>query len=135
MRMKRLLVLPLVFLAGCKAPTPAERIDSALSWIATAEMAGEAWLRHTTPDAYTRQTLELSHETLRQISTGLLESPPRETDIAAIDTGLARIRERIARMAALITAKNAPDFARELDSLRTDHRIVREFSDGVEANE
>lgn len=135
MRVKRLVLVSLIFAAACKSPTPAEQLDSALSWIGTAEMAGEAWLRHSTPDTYTRQALELSHETLWKISNDLLESPPPDTDTAALDRVLTSSRQRIARMAALITAKNAPDFARELDSLRTDQKVVKKFSDSAESKQ
>jgi hypothetical protein len=135
MRAKRLLLLSLVLAAGCKTPTPAEQLDSILSWIGTAEMAGEAWLRHSTPDTYTRQTLELSHETLGKISNDLLESPPAETDTATLDGVLTSSRGRIARMAALITVRNAPDFTRELDSLRADEKILKKLSESVESKQ
>lgn len=135
MRTKRLLVLSLALATACKPPTPAEQMDSALSWIGTAGMAGDAWLRQTTPDTYTRQTLELSHQNLRQISNDLLESPPAGPDSASLSAVLARSRRRIARMGALITAKNAPDFARELASLRADQRIVKRLSDKLESEE
>ena len=135
MRTKWLLVLSLIFATACRPPTPAEQMNSILSWIGTAGMVGDAWLRHTTPDTYTRQTLELSHETLGQISNDLLKSPPPETDPAALDIALTRSRGRIARMARLITAKNAPDFARELDTLRADQKMVKQFSDGIETKQ
>jgi len=135
MRAKRLLLLSLVLAAGCKTPTPAEQLGSILSWIGTAEMAGEAWLRHSTPDTYTRQTLELSHETLGKISNDLLESPPAETDTATLDGVLTSSRGRIARMAALITVRNAPDFTRELDSLRADEKILKKLSESVESKQ
>jgi hypothetical protein len=135
MRTKRLLVLSLALATACKPPTPAEHMDSALSWIGTAGMAGDAWLRQTTPDTYTRQTLELSHQNLRQISNDLLESPPHGPDSAYLNAVLARSRRRIARLAVLITAKNAPDFARELDSLRAEQRIVKQLSDRIESEE
>lgn len=135
MRTKRLLVLSLALSTACKPPTPAEHIDSALSWIGTAGMAGDAWLRRSTPDTYTRQTLELSHRNLRQISNDLLELPPPGPDGTRLNAVLARSRKRIARLAALITAKNAPDFARELDLLRADQRIVKQLSGKVESEE
>jgi hypothetical protein len=135
MRAKRLLLLALILAAACKPPTPAEQMDSVLSWIGTAGMAGEAWLRHTTPDTYARETLELSQETLGNISNDLLESPPPATYAAAIDSVLTRSRGRIARMAALIAAKNAPAFARELDSLRADQRIMKRLSDSIESKQ
>ena len=135
MSAKRLLLLSLILAAGCKPPTPAEQMDTIMSWIGTARMAGEAWLRHTTPDAYTRQTLELAAKTLAQTSKDLLESPPPNTDTAALDSALTRPRARIAQMARLITAKDAPDFGRQLDSLRADQRVVKQFSNSIESKQ
>jgi hypothetical protein len=134
MRTKRLLVLSLILAAGCKPQTPAEQMDSVLSWIGTAGMAGDAWLRHTTPDTYTRQTLELSSETLGQISKDLLESPPA-MDTVALARVLTETSKRITRMAALISAKDAPDFARQLDSLRNDQKTVKALADSIEAKQ
>ena len=133
--MKRFLLLSVFFLSACKPPTPLEQMDSILSWIATAGMAGRAWLRHTTPDTYTRQTLELSRSTLEQMSKDLLASPPPATDTAALDSVLTRSRARIARMAALITARNSPEFSRELGLLHADQMIVKQFADSIESKQ
>jgi len=134
MRLKRLLVIPVVIVAGCKSPTPAGQMDSIQSWLATAEMVGEAWLRHSTPDKYSRQTLELSHENLLQVSSDLLKSPPHSVDSAALDHILTRSREHLDQMARLIAAKDAPDFGLQLDSLRADQKIVKQFSDSIESH-
>jgi hypothetical protein len=98
-------------------------------------MAGDAWLRHATPDTYTRQTLELSQKKLGQVSHDLLEASPPGTDAAVLDSVLTRSRARVARMAALIAAKKAPDFARELDSLRIDQKVVKRLSDTIESSQ
>ncbi|SRR6266550_7174141 len=135
MRAKRLLLLSLILGAACKPPTPAEQLDSILSWIGTAGMAADAWLRHSTPDSYTRETLELSSKTVEQISSDLLKSPPPGIDTAALDSALARSRITIARMATLITAKNAPDFARDLASLRGDQKLLQHLSDGIQSKQ
>jgi len=135
MRTKRLLLVSLILTAACKPPTPTEQMDSILSWIGTAGMAGDRWLRHTTPDTYTRQTLELSSETLRQISKDLLDTPPTVLDTAALDSVLTESRERIMRMAALIRARDRRDFARQLDSLRTDQKTVKALADSIEAKQ
>jgi hypothetical protein len=129
--MKRLLAISVVILAACKSPTPREQMDSILSWLGTAEMVGEAWLRRTTPDKYSRETLELSHENLLQISTGLLKSPPSTIDSASLDSVLTRSRGHVAQMARLIEAKDSPDFARQLDSLRSDGKVVKQLSDRI----
>ena len=135
MRMKRLLVIPVIIVTACKSPTPTEQMDSIQSWLATAAMVGEAWLRHTTPDKYSRQTLELSHETLLQITTDLLKSPPHSVDSASLDRILTTSRRNVAQMARLIEAKDAPDFARQLDSLRADQKLVKQLSDSIESQQ
>jgi hypothetical protein len=128
---KRFLVVPLVLAVACKPPTAAEQMDSILSWVSTAGMAGDAWLRHTTPDKYTRQTMELSDQTLLQIGADLLKSPPPSIDSAVLDSVLTRSRFHIAQMARLVVEKNAPDFQKQLDSLRLDQKLVKELAGSV----
>jgi hypothetical protein len=135
MRLKRLLVAAPVILSACKPPTPAEQLDSALSWVATARMAGEAWLRHTTPDKYTRETLELSQQTLLQLGTKLLKSPVPGVDSAALDSVFTRSRGHIAQMAALVTAKNSPGFRQQMDSLTADETLVKQFADSADSRQ
>jgi hypothetical protein len=128
---KRLLAVSIVCVAACKSPTPDEQMDSIQSWLATSGMVGEAWLRHTTPDDYSRQTLELSHQTLLQTSIDLLKSPPPLLDSAMLDSVLTRSRGHVDQMARLIEAKNAPDFAQALDSLRNDLKVVHQLADSI----
>jgi hypothetical protein len=135
MRRERLLAIPLLVLLACKQPTPAEQLDSILSWLATAGMAGDAWLRHTTPDRYTRETLELSHQTIAQISDDLLRSPGPGMDTASLDSLLTRSRGRVAQMARFVEAKNSPAFATELDSLRADEKLVKQLADSADSSQ
>src|SRR4051812_17408670 len=132
MDVKRFVVLLLLAVA-CKPPSPADQMDATLSWVSTAGMVGDAWLRHTTPDKYTRQTLELSGQTLLQIGSDLLKSPPPAIDSAVLDGTFTRSRFHIARMAHLVEEKNAPDFKTQLDSLRLEEKLVKQLSDSVEA--
>ncbi|MFN2635587.1 MAG: hypothetical protein ABR585_00975 [Gemmatimonadaceae bacterium] len=124
-----------VLLAACKAPSPSEQMDSILSWFGTAGMAGQAWVNHTTPEKYTRQTLELSEQTIRQLSDDLLHAPPTGIDTAALDAVLSRSSNRIAQIARLVGARNAPEVVTQLDSLRTDERIVKQFADSIESKQ
>jgi hypothetical protein len=125
----------LALVTACKSPTPADEMDSILSWVGTAGAAGEAWLRHTTPDKYTRETLELSDQTILQISSGLLKSAPPSIDSRVLDSVITQARRHIAQMGRLVQAKNSPEFARDLDSLRADQKIIKQLSDSVEANQ
>jgi hypothetical protein len=135
MRLKRLLVVPLVFLFACKPPTPAEQLDSALSWVATARMAADAWLQHTTPDKYTRQTLEVSQQTLLKLGTDLLKAPVPGVDTASLASVLTRSRGHIGQMAALVAAKNSTGFRQQLDSLIADETLVKQFADSAESKQ
>jgi hypothetical protein len=134
MRTIRSLLIGVALATACKSPTPSDQMDSILSWIGTAGMTGEAWLRHTTPDKYSAQTLQLASETILQISTELLKSPPFSVDSSALDSTITTTREHIDEMARLIKAKDSPAFARQLDSLRADQKIVKQLSDSIEAS-
>ena len=132
--MKRFLVMPLLLAVACKPPTPAEQLDTIVSWIATARMAGDAWLRRTTPDKYTRQTLELSDRMLLQSGTQLLKSPPSSIDSAAFAHVLIRTRFQIKKMARLVEQKAAPEFRQPWDSLRIYEKIVKQASDKIDSS-
>jgi hypothetical protein len=132
MRLERLLVFPILFCLGCKPPSPAEQMDSMLSWLATARMTGEGWMRHTTPDTYSQQTLEMSGEKIDQIAADLFRSPPSGVDTATLDSLFTRSRVRVNAMARLIAAKNAPDFGGQLDSLGADEKRVKQLADSIE---
>ena len=135
MRVKRLAGLPLLLALACKPPTASEQMDSVISWLGPAGMAGRAWLNHTTPDKYTRQTLELSHDSLLEIGNGLFKSLPAGIDSASLDSALTRSREHVALMARLIDQKDSPDFRTLLDSLSADESLVKQLADSIEAKE
>jgi hypothetical protein len=135
MTAKRLAVFAVLFTTACKSPSATEQMDSIISWIGTAGMTGEAWLKHTTPDKYTSQTLDLSHDTLLDISSGLFKSLPAGIDSAALDSALTRSTEHIGLMLKLVEQKNSPDFRSLLDSLYADEKAVKQFADSVEAKD
>ena len=127
--------LTLMLATGCKSPTPAEQMQTVLSWMSTADMAAQAWVNHTTPEKYTRQTLQLSEETIRQTASELLKSPPAEIDSSGLDSLLTRSSGRIAQMARLIGVRNAPEVIRELDSLRVEKAAVKDLAAKLEKSE
>jgi hypothetical protein len=128
-------IVAIALLTACKSSTPADEMDSILSWVGTAGTAGEAWLRHTTPDKYTRETLELSDQTILQISSELLKAPPPSIDSRVLDSVITQTRQHIAEMARLVQAKNSPEFASDLDSLRADQKFIKQLSDSIGASQ
>lgn len=109
-------------------------MDSIVSWVSTAKMAGDAWLRHTTPDKYTRQTLELSDQMLLQTGSDLLKSRPPKIDSAAFDRALTSTRFNIAEMARFIEEKDAGKFQQPWDSVGIYLKVMKQFSDSADAS-
>ena len=120
---------------GCKKPTPAEQLDGVRSWLATAEMTAQAWVNHTTPEKYTRQTLELARQNVEQIADELLKSPPSGVDSASLDSLLTRSSGRIDQMARLVTSRNAPEVRVQLDSLRAEETRVHKLGEHLESGQ
>ena len=135
MAAKLLAVVLLVSALACKPPSASEQMDSIISWIGAAGMVGEAWLRHTTPDKYTAHTLELAHNSLIDINSGLFKSLPAGIDSAALDSALTRSSAHIGLMQTLVEQKASPDFRTMLDSLYSDEKVVKQFADSVEAKD
>jgi hypothetical protein len=120
---------------GCKSPTADEQMDNVRSWLATADMAAQAWLNHTTPEKYTRQTLELSRENVQQMADGLKKSPAPGVDSHSLDSLLTRSSSRVDRMATLVTSRNSPALRIELDSLRIEERSVHDIAERLKSGQ
>jgi DNA-nicking Smr family endonuclease len=134
-KLARLACIASIASLGCKPPTPDEQLDNVRSWLATADMTAQAWVNHTTPERYTRQTLELAHTNVEQITEELLKSRPPGLDSASLDSVLTRSGSRIDQMQRLVKGRNAPDLRIQLDSLRVEERSVHEFSDRVKSGQ
>jgi hypothetical protein len=96
-------------------------------------MTAQAWLNHTTPEKYTRQTLELSGESIRKTAGELMKSPPASIDSASLDSVLTGGSDRIARIDTLVTNRDAPRVRLELDSLRIEEKTVRGITDRLKS--
>lgn len=73
--MKPILLAALLFvLAACSRSSAAEStkaLKTIQSWIATAQMTGEAWQEGSVPDVYAKQTLEKSQQEISKEAQGL----------------------------------------------------------------
>ncbi|MHC5850659.1 hypothetical protein [Nostoc sp.] len=63
-------LLILALLASCSAKTSAEDMDKETqnisSWVATANMVGDAWIRDVVPNKYAEQTLKKAQQELQK---------------------------------------------------------------------
>jgi len=122
-------------ICGCsKTPSEKEIVDSMVSWIGTADMASQAWLKHTTFDRYTLETLELSAEKLgdqqKQLQeTGALKSSGYGSP--GLDSAATRAAHSMITIAGLVGENDAPDVRIQLDSLRAAKKIVLAASDSL----
>ena len=98
-------------------------------------MAAQAWVNHTTPEKYTRQTLVLAHETIETTADQLLASPPAEMDTASLHRLLMASGDRIAQMARFVQSRNAPAVSAQLDTLRAETKTVGQIADRTKAAE
>lgn len=135
MRIRLLAVISLAFALACRSAGVSKQMDAIVSWLGTAGMTGEAWLRRTTPDAYTRRTLELSHDSLLELRGALFKSLPAGIDSAALAGALGRSGGQIALMARLVEEKNSPGVRRQLDSLYAEKKLIEQLADGIERRE
>jgi hypothetical protein len=124
------------FVCACaKSPSEKDIVGSMVSWIGTADMASQAWLNHTTFDRYTRQTLELSAQTLDEQQKQLREisvpNPPAFVSLG-LDSAVTRAGHSMTLIAGFIAANDAPDVQMQLDSLRAAKKIVLAASDSLE---
>ncbi|MFL5502323.1 MAG: hypothetical protein ACJ79Q_13925 [Gemmatimonadaceae bacterium] len=134
MRTKGFFVLTVLLAIACKPPTPTEQMDTIISWVSTARMVGDAWLRHTTPDKYTSQTLQQADQMLLQTGSELLKSLPPAIDSAAFDRALTSTRFNISEMSRFVEAKDASRFRQPWDSVLIYMKVMKDYSDKVESS-
>lgn len=126
-----LLAIGVTFAMACsKPPSEKDTISSMVSWIATGDMASQAWLNHTTFDRYTRETLELSARVLGDQSDQLKKSAPGHS--ATLDSAVTNARHSMTIIAGLIAAHDAPAVEVNLDSLRAAKKIVVAISGSLD---
>lgn len=85
----------LIAAGGCirpTAPTAADRVQTAASWTATAQLTTEAWLAGTVPDQYASHSLALAER--RLIHT------PRPDSVAALPHATASLVDSLISHAA-----------------------------------
>ena len=125
----------LIASTGCKSPTPAEQLQTVGSWLATADMTAQAWLNHTTPEKYTRETLDISSQTIARTTTELDKTPPADLDIASLDSLLTRSGHRVRLLERMVAGRDAPAVRLELDSLRIEEKLVRDLAERLKAKQ
>lgn len=122
----------LLLASACsRKPDPAETLKSVSSWLATASMAGDAWVVHSTPNPFTRNTLRRARLTVADEQEILFTKAVPPVDTASLRVSLDRAKNTLARMEQLIDAKDAMQFPPALALLKADAERVKKMSDSI----
>jgi len=117
--------------ACSKPPDPAETLKSVSSWLATASMAGDAWVVHSTPNPFTRNTLRRARLSVSDEQKILFTEAVPPVDTAALRASLDRAKNTLATMETLIDSKEVLQFPAALALLKSDAQRVKQMSDSI----
>jgi hypothetical protein len=117
---------------GCsRPPEPPETLEQISSYLATAKLAGDAWIGHRTPNPFTRNTLRDTRMNIAEQQAVLFEDTVPAVDTAVLRESLRRAKNTLATMEQLVDVANQPRFTSELALLKADADRVKNMSDSL----
>ncbi len=126
----------LIMCTACGSqPDPAKTLDSISSELATAALAGNAWAVHSTPTAFTRNTLLKARHAIADEQTLLFTQAVPSVDTAALRTSLESAKNTIATMERLLNRGDAEAFSARLATLKADANRVKKMSDSLDQSQ
>jgi hypothetical protein len=126
----------LLVLSGCsKPPDPSDTLESVSSWLATASLAGEQWVVHSTPNPFTRNTIRTARHTVADQQKILFGEAVPAVDTADLHATLDRAKNTMATLEQLIDRGDARLFAARLVDLKRDADHVKQMSDSLKQSQ
>jgi hypothetical protein len=120
-------------LSGC-APSSSARWDaslqSILSWVATARMAGVAWTRHEVPTPYTQNTLRSTARELRNEGHSLQQRQVSPALHNAVLQHLQVLPVTVQQMADAVKRGDRPAVERLVEELAAHEQFFRSLKEG-----
>ncbi len=121
LQVKSLLLL-LTSLAACsnKSSTNdlAKELETVMSWAATSQMAGDAWIHGNVPTAFAKQTLSKAQTKLHE-ETDTLAHSSNPTQRRTILENLQRLESTVSRMATAVEHEDHTVMTQQLKQLST----------------
>jgi len=119
-------------LQGCgPPPDPSKTLEQVASYLATATLAGDAWIAHRTPNPFTRNTLREARMNIADQQLILFSEAVPAVDTTALRESLERSKNTLATMEQLVDVANQPLFTAELAVLKVDAQRVKDLSDAL----
>ncbi len=124
------MLLTAVAVAGCGGPA-SKAPKTALSWGATAQRAGEAWLDGDVPRAYVVRTLHTARSELRDARRAVAGGAPAAMNAAALLERVRVLEGGVLHLSAAVAARNRAAAADAVDEVAAATRAVAPWVRGA----
>ncbi|MEH1839434.1 MAG: hypothetical protein V7L20_11825 [Nostoc sp.] len=128
-------LLILTLLASCSGKTSVEDMEKQIqdisSWVATANMIGDAWLRNVVPNKYAEQTLKKATEELRKekekIDKIKLSKDVTKHDKSQLLAEVIQFANKVEEMSRYVGQKNRSEVQQKLGELAIEERSLNKL--------
>ncbi|MBN3881707.1 MAG: hypothetical protein V7K64_22815 [Nostoc sp.] len=128
-------LLILTLLASCSAKTSAEDMDKETqnisSWVATANMVGDAWIRDVVPNKYAEQTLKKAQQELQKekekIDEIKLSKDVSEDDKSILLAEVLKLGNKTEEISRAVAQKNRSAVRQKLIELAAEKRSLNKL--------
>lgn len=128
-------LLILTLLASCSSKNSAEDMDketqSVSSWVATANMVGDAWIRGAVPNKYAEQTLERATEELQKEKNKIdkikLSKDVSEHNRSLLLAEVLQLANKIEEMSRAVAKKNNSEVQQKLGELAVEKQALNKL--------
>ena len=136
-------LLILTLLTSCSSKTSVEDIDKETqnisSWVATANMVGDAWIRNVVPNKYAEQTLKKATEELQKekdkIDKIKLSKEVTQHDKSLLLAEVIQLTNKTEEMSRAVVQKNRSEVQQKLGELAAEGRTLNKLKKGSRANQ
>ncbi|MFN6483532.1 MULTISPECIES: hypothetical protein [unclassified Nostoc] len=136
-------LLILTLLASCSGKTSVEDIkketQNISSWVATANMVGDAWIRNVVPNKYAEQTLKKATEELRkekdEIDKIKLSKDVTEHDKSLLLAEVIRLTNKTEEISQAVVQRNRLEVRQKLGELAAEERSLNKLKKSSRANQ
>jgi arginine/lysine/ornithine decarboxylase len=136
-------LLILTLLASCSGKSSVEDMDKETqnisSWVATANMVGDAWIRNVVPNNYAEQTLKRATEELRKekdkIDKIKLSKDVTEHDKLLLLAEVLQLENKTEEVSRAVVQKNRSEVRQKLGELAAEERSLNKLKKSIRANQ
>ena len=127
LQIKSLLLL-LTLLAACSnkssADDLAKELKTVMSWAATSQMAGDAWIHGSVPTVFAKQTLSKAQTQLHEETDTLAHSSANPTQRRTILNNLQRLESTVSQMSTAVEHEDHNVMTQQLKQLTTQQQML-----------